>query len=132
MSKEVEAELRLKARTNSQTPWGGCCAVLMQSPERFLSRTLGGQNLGNTWVQQVSLLWSFPEPLMDCCTQELTFLGESLFALAARKLRDKFVASGTMVCVPAVFSLPLSEYPCNMTKILFGTRQGIFFFRLVF
>lgn len=66
---------------------------------------------------------------MDCCTQELTFLGESLFALAARKLRDKFVGSGI-----AVVSLPLSEYPCTMTKILFGTRQGIFFvfFRLVF
>lgn len=107
--------------------------MLMQAPERFLSRTLGDQNLGNTWVQQVSLLWSFPEPLMDCCTQELTFLGESLFALAARKLRDKFVGSGTMACVLAVVSLPLSEYPCTMTKILWNkTGHFLCFFRLVF
>lgn len=53
------------------------------------------------------------------------------FALVARKLRYKSVASETLVCIPVVFSLP-TEYPCNATKIFFGTRQGVFFFLYFF
>lgn len=44
-------------------------AVVVQTPERLLSRTQGGQSLGNTWVQ-VSLLQVFSEPLMYYCARD--------------------------------------------------------------
>lgn len=44
-----KAALQFKAQTNSESPgWGGCCVVREQAPERFLSRMLAGQSLGNT------------------------------------------------------------------------------------
>lgn len=71
----------------------------------------------NTWVQQVSLLHFFSEPLMDCCAQGLPSLGNP-FPLAARKQTN-------------LWRVGFPECPCNPTKIL--VEQGrVFFSRGIF
>lgn len=60
--------------------------------------------------------------------KRLPSLGESLFALAARKLRIKLVASETLVCVLAVVSLPTLSIPITRLKFLEQDRVFSFFF----
>ena len=61
--------------------------------------------------------------------KKLPSLGESLFALAARKLRIKLVASETLVCVLAVVSLPTLSIPITQLKFLEQDRVfSLFFF----